>query len=109
MVTEIYSCKDGQDLREGKLDYSSDIVNREEADADARQRCRADPTLRKVAYYAVRDDGGFRMIHAYTNPNWTPAAKPSRHFASSPNRRPKAADKPTSPGLLARLRSVLGL
>jgi len=109
MVTEIYSCQDGQDLREGRLDYSTDIVDREAADADARRRCQADPTLRKVAYYAVREDGGFRMIHAYTNPRWRPAGKPPRRPASVPLHRPKAATKPAPPGLLARIRRALGL
>lgn len=109
MVTEIYSCQDGQDLREGRLDYSSDIVDREAADADAKRRCKADPTLRKVAYYAVREDGGFRMIHAYTNPHWRPAAKPRPRGGGAPLHRPRAAAKPTPPGLLARIRRALGL
>ncbi|SEH43759.1 hypothetical protein [Magnetospirillum fulvum] len=110
MVTEIYSCKDGQDLREGRLDYSTDIVDREGADADARRRCQADPTLRKVAYYAVREDGGFRLIHAYSNPNWKPAGKPPRRASPPPPYpRPKAATQSPPPGLFARIRRVLGL
>jgi hypothetical protein len=108
MTTEIYSCKDGQDLREGRLDYSAEIVDRQGAEADAKRRCQADPTLRKVAYYAVREDGGFRMIHAYTNPNWRPAPKP-RPAASAPLARKKSAAKPPPPGLIARIRRVIGL
>jgi hypothetical protein len=110
MVTEIYSCKDGQDLREGRLDYSSDILDREAADADARRRCQTDPTLRKVAYYAVRDDGGFRLIHAYTNPNRRAKAPPRRIAAPPPPYpRPKNAAKAPPPGLFARIKRALGL
>jgi len=109
MVTEIYRCKDGQDLREGRLDYSSEIIDRQQAEADARRRCQADPTLRKVAYYAVRDDGGFRMIHAYTNPNWKPTRKPPRPSGSSPLPRPRSTTNPPAPGLFARIKRALGL
>ncbi|MBI5164100.1 MAG: hypothetical protein HY985_09385 [Magnetospirillum sp.] len=74
MTTEIYSCRDGQDLKQGKLDYSSDIDTREQADIDAKRRCQRDPTLKKVAYYKVSDSGDFRVFFSYTNPHCKPTA-----------------------------------
>ncbi|HIJ39059.1 MAG TPA: hypothetical protein HPP80_09205, partial [Rhodospirillaceae bacterium] len=57
MTTEIYSCKEGQALKEGKLDYSSDIDTKEAAEEDAKRRCQRDPSLKKIAYYKVALDG----------------------------------------------------
>ena len=75
-TTEVYSAKPGQKLKEGRLDYAPHIETKEQAEADAKRRCQADPTLAKVAYYLVSEDGRFRMLHSYTNPN--PGAKPVR-------------------------------
>ncbi len=69
MTTEVYSCKDGQALKEGKLDYAPNIATRAEAEPDAKRRCQQDPTIRKVAYYTVSPDGKFRLFYSYTNPN----------------------------------------
>jgi len=76
-VTEVYSCRPGQKLKEGRLDYSHDVTCKEEAEVDAKRRVKADPGLAKVAYYTVTDDGRFRSIYSYTNPNPS-AAKPAR-------------------------------
>jgi hypothetical protein len=106
MTTEIYSCKDGQPLKEGKLDYSSDITNREQAEADAKRRCQKDPTIKKVAYYKVASNGDFRVFSSYTNPNCKPAgAKPE---AAKPVRKalPK---KPPKLSLWGKIAKALGL
>lgn len=64
MSTEVYICKAGQSLKQGKVEYA-DIDNRNEAEADAKQRCRADPTIAKIAYYTIKDDGDFRCIYTH--------------------------------------------
>jgi hypothetical protein len=106
MTTEIYSCKDGQELKQGKLDYSSDITTREQAEADAKRRCTRDPSLKKVAYYKVAADGEFKVFYSYTNPNCKPAPKPMVGAAPKPKSRPKAKAKS---GLWSRLKQKIGL
>ena len=39
----LYICKPGQEIKQGKLEYST-IATREEATADAERRARADPS-----------------------------------------------------------------
>lgn len=65
-ATEIYICKPGQEIKQGKLEYSA-IANREEATADAERRARADPSIGLIAYYAVGEDGSFRSLYTYEN------------------------------------------
>jgi hypothetical protein len=67
-VVEIYSARGDESIREGALDYSSTIVTKGQAEADAVDRCKRDRTIRKVAYYLVRDDGSFRTLLSYENP-----------------------------------------
>ena len=67
-VVEIYSARGDESIRDGALDYSSTITTRGQAEADAVDRCRRDRTIRKVAYYIVRDDGSFRTLFSYDNP-----------------------------------------
>lgn len=106
-TTEVYSAKPGQKLKEGRLDYAPHIETKEQAEADAKRRCQADPTLAKVAYYLVSEDGRFRMLHSYTNPN--PGAKPVRRAGMQTDfkRRPKAAKPPPPPTLLQRIARML--
>lgn len=68
-TTEIYICRGGQSLDEGRLEYSNFVETREEAEADAVQRCKFDPSVTKVAYYAVTESGEFRNLFTYHNPN----------------------------------------
>ena len=68
-AVEIYLCKPGQKLTEGRLVLSNGIGGKDDAIADAEMRCRADPTLARVAYYAVNENGDFRILCTYTNPN----------------------------------------
>lgn len=103
MTTEIYICKDGQALKEGRLEYSSDIETKDSAEADAKRRCQRDPTVKKIAYYKVAPDGEFRVFYSYTNPNCKPAgAAPARKKAPPVKPEPK-------PTLLGRLKKSLGL
>jgi hypothetical protein len=106
MTTEIYSCRPGQALKEGKLDYSSDITEREQAEADAKRRCQKDPGLAKIAYYKVAADGDFKIFYSYTNPNCKPAA-PKGDTAKPAAKKKKKPEPP--PGLLTRLKKSLGL
>ncbi len=107
-VTEIYSCKDGQKLKAGRLDLSHDITDKDQARADALRRCKLDPSLRRIAYYAVSDDGRYRNFFTYTNTTaGSPKKRPAGELAV---RRRRPAPRPAEPrGLLARLRKALGL
>ena len=67
-VVEIYSARGDQSIREGALDYSNTITTKGQAEADAVDRCKRDRTVRKIAYYIVRDDGSFKTLFAYDNP-----------------------------------------
>jgi len=68
-AVEIYLCKAGQTLKQGRVEYSESIRDRNDAEADAMARCRRDKTLAKVAYYAVNENGDFRAIFTYSNPD----------------------------------------
>lgn len=68
-TTEIYLCKAGQTLEQGRVEYSETITTKAAAEADAAARCSRDNTLAKVAYYMVADDGEFRAIYTHANPN----------------------------------------
>jgi len=68
-VTEIYVCKNGQALKEGRLELSHSIDGRDDAEADAIRRCKIDGAIERIAYYAIGESGGFRNIFTYTNPN----------------------------------------
>ncbi|MGB1027015.1 MAG: hypothetical protein ACPGYL_10705, partial [Rhodospirillaceae bacterium] len=74
-TTEIYLCRPGQALKEGRMVYG-DIADKAEAQSDAEQRVRFDGGIAKVAYYHVRDDGSFKLIYTYTNPKAGQAPKP---------------------------------
>ena len=45
------------------------MESRNDAASDARRRCRSDPSIAKIAYYAVNEDGGFRSLYSYDNPD----------------------------------------
>ena len=111
-VTEIYICKPGQDLKQGKLETSSRISGKEDAECDAEQRCKLDPTIDRIAYYAVDAGGTFRSFFTYKNPRASapapaPKARPARGGAikatavTAPIRRKKPA-----PSLFQRVRAL---
>ncbi|MDO8608781.1 MAG: hypothetical protein Q7R40_19790 [Phaeospirillum sp.] len=108
MTTEIYICKDDQELKQGKLVYSSEIDDREGAEDDARRRCQGDPTIKKIAYYKVASDGDFRVFFSYTNPHCKPA--PKSQAGTTPPKKPTVAKKKKPPPtLLERLKTKIGL
>lgn len=109
-VTEVYSCREGQELKQGKLDYVHNITTREEAEADARARCQRDPSLRKVAYYSVGASGKFRNFCTYTNPNPASAGKGGGGaVARSPRQAVRKAPPPRKPTLVQKIAGLLGL
>ena len=108
MTTEIYSCKDGQSLKQGKLDYDASITSKEAAQSDALRRCQRDPTLKKIAYYKVSPDGEFRVFYSYTNPNCKPAgAKGGAAATAKP--RPAVKKPPPKLGFFGKLKKALGI
>lgn len=108
-TTEVYSCKPGQKLKEGRLDYAPDVETKGQAEADAKRRCKADPSLAKVAYYRVFEDGRFRMLLAYTNPNPASGKPVRRAMGGDFTHRSRSAPPPKSPpGWWERLRGLLG-
>lgn len=104
--TEVYTVRGDEKLRDGALDYADNIESRDAAEVDALRRCSADPGIRKVAYYRVREDGGFRVLYSHTNPNALPR-KPAQTIASTPRRRRKPSRPAKPAGLLDRLLNVL--
>ena len=68
-ITEIYICRFGEKLEDGALQTTGDIVNRDQAERDAHDLCARDPTIDKIAYYSIREDGGHRHLLTYTNPS----------------------------------------
>ncbi|MEO5374732.1 MAG: hypothetical protein H7840_10685 [Alphaproteobacteria bacterium] len=98
MATEIYMCKDGQGLRDGRLEYSDSITCKEEAEPDAVRRCQKDNTLKRIAYYTVTPDGRFKNFYTYTNQGAKAAGGQSRKpAAAAPKKRPSAAKPPPPP------------
>lgn len=94
-VTEIYICKKGQQLKEGKLEISHSITDKMAAEGDARQRCREDKSIYKIAYYRLNDSGDFRIFYSYANPRIAisepkpPAAEPRLKKRKKPeNKKP---------------------
>ncbi|MCF8482138.1 MAG: hypothetical protein K9H25_17070 [Rhodospirillum sp.] len=104
--TEIYLCKPGQAMKEGQLVHA-DIADREDAKSDAERRLATNPGLAKIAYYHVKEDGTFRMIHSQTNSNVKVPAKATA--AAVPPRRvqAKAKPKPKPKGIWAKFRHWL--
>lgn len=111
-AVEIYSARGDESIRDGALDYSHTIKTKGDAEADAVARCNRDRTIRKVAYYIVRDDGSFKTLFSYENPdpvNMAGSRLPSR----KPDPLPRTAGKAPTPGskkkqkLVDRLMAVL--
>ena len=103
-ATEIYICQPGQAINEGRVEYGM-METRDEALSDAERRCASDPSIAKVAYYAVSEDGGFRCICTYDNPK-AGKAPPVRTLGDGAvkSRRRRAVD--SKPSLIRQLRAV---
>jgi hypothetical protein len=103
-LTEIYICKPGQELKQGKLEHSN-ISTKAEAEKDAKSRCKYDPTIGRVAYYAVDESGKFRNFYTYDNTKaaFVPKPRPASGAAAKPTpvRKPQRA-----PTLFQRIRAA---
>jgi len=93
-ATEIYICREGQALKDGKVEYSQNISDKYAAEDDAKRRCRTNPQIQKIAYYQVNDQGDFRIFFSYTNPDLKPGAKKAEDQAKKTRKR-KAPVKKT--------------
>ena len=100
MVTEIYICKEGQALKEGRLEMNHDITRRDDAQSDAIRRCGIDRSIHRVAYYALSESGDFRLIFTYTNPNPVSAEPKPKKAAAPPPKRKKKSRKAAKPKTL---------
>jgi len=110
MTTEIYSCKEGQSLKQGKLDYDASITTKDQAASDAKRRCQRDPSLRKIAYYKVSEDGEFRVFFSYTHASGKLAGGPARGGAAAATKPPPSGKKPPPKlGFFAKLKKALGV
>lgn len=94
--TEIYICRPGQALTDGRVEYG-DISTKAEAEADATERLRYDPSIGKIAYYAMSPNGDFKCILTKQNPKTAQTrAKPPAGIATRPTKpRAKKIAKPT--------------
>jgi hypothetical protein len=108
MATEVYSCRDGQEIKQGKLDYC-EIDNRGAAEADAKRRCAQDPSLKRIVYYRVAPDGAFKLLSSYTNPHCTAVVKQDPSDKFRPRTPGATAKRPGKPGLLDRIKGAIGL
>jgi len=99
-TTEIYLCRAGQSLKQGRVEYSDSIANRNEAQSDAEARCSRDNKLAKIAYYAVNEAGDFRVIYTHNNPN---AAGLGGGDEGGLEKKKKKKKKPVKRPLLSRL------
>lgn len=103
-ATEIYICQPGQPLKEGRVEYGT-METRDEAASDAARRCAADPSIGRIAYYAVSDSGSFRNFYTHENPNADrpKRAGPTGGGPAKAGRRGVARREPT---LFQRVRAV---
>ncbi|MBT3991760.1 MAG: hypothetical protein HON14_13250 [Rhodospirillaceae bacterium] len=105
-VVEIYLCKAGQKLEDGRMIMSNDIIDKEAAKADAVNRVKISPSLARIAYYAISSNGDFKPYYSYTNPNVdnaVPKTKPPPKLKKH-KRKKKVAKK----GFWAKLKKSLG-
>lgn len=105
-ITEIYSVRGEENIRDGAMETSDSIDSRDAAAADALRRCQRDPAIRKVAYYRVRETGGFSVLYSYDNPSAT-RPKPSRPAGPAAVRRRPPPVARRKRGLVDRLLDAL--
>jgi len=103
-ATEIYVCREGQALKEGKLEYTDSIDGRADAEDDAKYRCRTDNSIEKIAYYSLNDSGDFRNFFTYRNPDFQPSANgPKKPDGKMPPRKKRRPKKKIKKSFFARL------
>ena len=95
MTTEVYICREGQSLKQGKVEYAAHIETRDEAASDAERRCQNNTWIEKVAYYKVNEMGDFRVIYTHKNPNFQPKAVGEGEGEKKKKKRKKKPKKKT--------------
>ncbi len=65
--TEIYICKPGQALTDGRVEYG-DITTKADAEDDAAERLRYVSSIGKIAYYTIHPSGDFKCLYTKQNP-----------------------------------------
>ncbi len=105
-VVEIYLCKAGQKLEEGRLVMSNDISDKDAARSDAEARCKISPSLARIAYYAIGSNGDFKPYFSYSNPNVENVMAKST-TPSTPKKR-KRKKKAVPKGFWAKLKKSIG-
>lgn len=91
--TEIYVCKPGQKLEQGRMEFVPETMDRGRAEADARERFERDDGIAKIGYYAVNDDGDFKPIYTAESPTIDESDAPQLKQGQSTSTRSKAAPK----------------
>ena len=113
-MTEIYTCKQGQELKAAQLYTSPDAMTKAQAEVDAREKCQADHTIAKIAYFIVDEGGNDKHLYTYKTPDVMVAKKrqaPPKTATKAPAKAPSApqATKPSpqpkrsAPSLLSRV------
>jgi len=67
-AVEIYICKKGQALKDGKVEYSQSIHDKHGAEQNAQARVKRNASIHRIAYYKVNAEGDFRIFYSFTNP-----------------------------------------
>tara|TARA_B100000315_G_scaffold250544_1_gene283551 strand:+ start:8874 stop:9203 length:330 start_codon:yes stop_codon:yes gene_type:complete len=106
-VVEIYLCKAGQKLEDGRLIVSNEISDKEAAKADAENRCKISPSLARIAYYAISANGDFKPYYSYSNPNVQNDVHKAKPQLETKKRKQKK--KPVKKGFWAKLKKSLGI
>ena len=99
--TEIYICQPGQALTDGRVEYGT-MTTKAEAEDDASDRMRWDPSIGKIAYYAIHPNGDFKCIHTKRNPNFSDTKRKPPSGVAARTRKPRRA-KPAKQSLLRRM------
>ncbi len=107
-VTEIYISKFGERLEDGALQTTEDNLNREQAERDAQELCKRDPTIDKIAYYSVQDDGDSRHLLTYTNPSNPRRNRQEQPRATDDARVGIRLRQPVAPSLWRRILALFG-
>ena len=106
-ITEIYISKYGERLEDGALQTTDEIRSRAQAERDAVQMCRRDPTIDKIAYYAVGEDGKNRHLLTYTNPSNPLRSNPVNRNSEAGRPAGIRLKQPKAPSLWQRIRAWL--
>ena len=81
------------------------METRDEALSDAERRCGSDPSIAKVAYYAVSESGDFKCICTYDNPKAGKAPSVRTLGDGAMKSGPRRAVE-SKPSLIRQLRAV---